>query len=123
METAIAAMQSTLRSSHGLAVTYRRGDASVSVTAVLGQTLFRLDRELGTERIVAKDYLIQAAALILDGAVVLPKRGDTISELRGATTYTHTVSAPGDEPCYSFSGTGRSQLRVHTIESDLVTTT
>ena len=123
MDSAISAMHTALQAVAGLAVTYHRGDASVSVTATIGQTTFRFDDEVGVTRIVTRDYLIATSALVLDGAAALPAAQDTITETRGSTVYTHTVGTPDGEPPYRFSDSGKSILRVHTIQTDVTVST
>ena len=123
MEDALAGMQTALRSVAGVAVTYTRGSDSVSVTATIGSTTFRYDDEFGVTRIVTRDYLITTSALVLGGAAALPVAQDTITETRGTTVYTYTVATPAGEPPYRYSGPGRTNLRIHTIQTDVTTST
>lgn len=99
----------------GVPVAYRRGDQSVNVTAVVGTTVFRLTDDVGVvESVQSRDYLVQAADLVLGGSAALPQRGDSIRETHGSTTYVYEVLAPNNEPPFSYSDTGRLLLRIHT---------
>jgi hypothetical protein len=98
-------------------VTYRRDSQSVQVQATVGQTVFRIDGDLGaTIRHVRRDYLVRAADLVLppDTAPSLPQRGDRILEASGGV---HEVMGPGGgEPDWRFSDPQRLTLRIHTKE-------
>jgi hypothetical protein len=100
-------------------VTYRRSDQSVQVQATVGQTVFRIDGELGaTIRHVRRDYLVRAADLVLppDTAATLPQRGDQIVDTYDVV---HEVMGPGGgEPDWRFSDPQRRTLRIHTKEID-----
>lgn len=95
------------------AVTYRRGDANVSIQAALGRTVFQVDTAFGVERNESRDYLVKASDLVLSDTVTLPQAGDTITETDGQTTYTYEVNAPGQEAVYS-TDSYRKLLRIHT---------
>jgi hypothetical protein len=98
------------------AVVYRRGVLQVSVQATVGRTLLKLDDGYGGVRMewTDRDYLIQAADLVLSGTRVLPERGDLIRETVGTRTYVYEVMAPGKEPPWRWSDVYRKLLRIHT---------
>ena len=92
-------------------VEYARGDASLTVAAVIGRTVFETASDIGiVEQWEARDYLIQAADLTLGE----PQRGDQITETQNSTDYVYEVMAPGNEPAYRFSDPYRKTYRIHT---------
>ena len=97
-------------------VTYRRGSDEVELSATVGRTIFRLPAGYGVEiRIETRDFLITAADLILDGALVEPQAGDEVDRTVGAATHVYEVMSPGaDEVAWEYSDGHRNTLRVHT---------
>jgi hypothetical protein len=95
---------------------YRRGSLEVAVQATVGRTLLKLDDGYGGVRMewTDRDFLIQAADLVLGGVAVLPERGDLIRETQGTTTFIYEVMAPGKEPPWRWSDVFRKLLRIHT---------
>ena len=101
-------------------VVYQRGEDSVEVPATIGTTVFNVDDGDGALlKFEARDYLILAADLLLDGNAILPKRGDCIRETSGSQVFTYEVMAPGDEPCWRWSDGYRQTLRIHTKQTDM----
>jgi hypothetical protein len=100
---------------HGSAeVVYQRGAAQVALRATIGKTEFEIDDGSGiVERIQSRDYLIQAADLVLGGSETLPLPGDQIHETQGDTVFVYEVMSPGKEPCWRYSDPFRKLLRVH----------
>lgn len=98
-------------------VTYSRDSDSVELKATIGQTGFELQNEFGvayTE--TARDYLITASLLILDGDTVEPAEGDLIVETVGGESRTFEVRAPDGGPAWRWSDPEAKQYRVHTQE-------
>jgi hypothetical protein len=95
-------------------VTYSRAEAEVEVLATVGKTTFELDASQGVETWQSRDFLIAAADLVLDGAVVLPESGDRVTETQGEQTFVYECVAPGSEPCWRYSDVYRQTLRIHT---------
>lgn len=96
-------------------VTYRRGEDSVEVKATVGRTTFEQDNADGIIlRNEARDYLITAADLILDGDTVLPAIGDRIEETSGDITFIYEVLPIGSQQCWRYSDEYRLTLRIHT---------
>jgi len=96
-------------------VSYHRDDQSVQVLASIGRTVFKTVSEFGVvERIVSRDFLIQADELVIDGQVTLPIRGDFIKETVGAELHVYEVMAPAKEPEWRYSDPYRKTLRIHT---------
>ncbi|HEX4131462.1 MAG TPA: hypothetical protein VHZ24_15590 [Pirellulales bacterium] len=107
-----------LKANASQTVVYSRGDALLTVAAVIGRTVFETASDIGiVEQWEARDYLIQAADLTLGE----PQRGDQITErsdqataTQGTATYVYEVMAPGNEPAYRFSDPYRKTYRIHT---------
>jgi len=97
-------------------VVYVRGAQQVAAQATIGRTLLKLDDGYGGVRMewTDRDFLIQAADLLLGGSPVLPRRGDQIRETVGAQTFVFEVMAPGKEPPWRWSDPFRKMLRIHT---------
>ena len=96
-------------------VTYQRGTASVEVQATVGRTVFETADDYGVvQHSESRDFLILAADLVLDGAAVLPERGDRIRETASGKVYVYEVMAPGKEPPWRWSDLYRRTLRIHT---------
>lgn len=103
------------RTSDGVDITYRRGAASVSITAVIGQTEFASEIDEQSQATwVARDYLIASADLIIEGLQTLPQTGDTIEEEIGGKAITYEVLSMTSGQCYSFQDVQETELRVHT---------
>ena len=97
-------------------VVYRRGTEELTVAAVIGRTLLKLDDGYGGVRMewTDRDFLIRPEDLVLGGNTVLPERGDTIRETVETTTFVYEVMAPGKEPAWRWSDPHRQMLRIHT---------
>ena len=96
-------------------IEYSRAGETVSLRATVGKTVFQVSREYGQfERTEARDYIVEAARLVLGGAVMLPKKGDRIRETDGPKAFIYEVMAPGAEPCWRYSDLQRRALRIHT---------
>lgn len=97
-------------------VVYHRGTEEVTVAAVIGRTLLKLDDGYGGVRMewTDRDFLIRPEDLVVGGTAVLPERGDTIRETVETTTFVYEVMAPGKEPAWRWSDPHRRMLRIHT---------
>ena len=100
-------------------VTYERGVDSVDVPAVIGRTVFEIDDDHGAiERFESRDFLVQAADLVLAGIPATPERGDRVRETEGSVTYVYEVMAPAGQPHWKFSDAFRRTFRIHTKHVD-----
>lgn len=95
-------------------VTYTRGANSVTLTAVIGRTPFRIQSSGpggGRSQIIwtERDYLITAADLILGSTLTTPQKGDQIADSDG----TFELVSINGEPCYRNSDPYGIQLRCH----------
>ena len=97
-------------------VAYRRGADEVTVQAIVGRTLLKLDDGYGGVRMdwTDRDFLIAADDLILGGQKTLPRRGDQIRETAAGKTLVYEVLAPGSEPEWRWSDPHRRLVRIHT---------
>lgn len=96
-------------------VSYVRGGRTLDLPATVGKTVFEVDDGYGVlVRHESRDFLVLAADLVLDGAVILPQRGDRVHEVQGSTTFIYEVTAPGKEPAWRYSDPYRTSLRIHT---------
>ncbi len=105
-----------LRAHASRPVVYRRASDEVTVEAIVGRTLLKLDDGYGGVRMewTDRDFLIAADDLILAGQKTLPRRGDQIRETTGGKTLVYEVLAPGSEPEWRWSDPHRKLLRIHT---------
>ena len=104
-----------LREHASIAIVYRRRESSVELRAVVGRTDWAAEETEGP--VIAwegRDYLIEAADLVLDGEVTTPKRGDLIEEVRDEATLTYAVLAPPGADVWRYSDPQRVRIRVHT---------
>lgn len=97
-------------------VTYRRGAASVELTAPVGRTEFAAVDAAGVATTYeSRDYLPMAEDLVLVGVQIVPLPGDRIEETDAAgVTRTYEVMAPGKEPCWRWSDASYLRRRIHT---------
>jgi len=109
-------LRDQLKANASQEVIYRRGAEEVTLKAVVGRTLLKLDDGYGGVRMewTDRDFLIAAEDLILGGQRVLPERGDRILETHDGKTLVFEVLAPGNEPEWRWSDPHRTLLRIHT---------
>src|SRR4051812_48882830 len=114
-DTAITAAMSTLRTSAGNCVQFWRGDDWVALTAVPGQTHFEIDDGNGVVvEYRSKDFIVAACHLVIDAAVVEPRRGDLIKETSGGKVITYEVMRPdGNEQVFRYMDAARTNIRIH----------
>ena len=106
---------SLLQSTSGVEIKYSRGDRNISLTAVPSETDFLQTTGDGyMESIESRDFMFPASQLNLGGEMVLPERGDTITETVNGVEHTYPVTNPGGARYYKYSDPYRKILRVHT---------
>lgn len=112
MNIAIAQLADTLESVAGRSVVYRRGDTSLAIVAVVGDTrAFVLDGSGNQVEHRVRDYLIRSADL----GGLEPRAGDRIEETEpgeGANVY--EVFAPAGDAVARPSDPAGVVWRVHT---------
>lgn len=112
LQTASARLAARLKAFASVAVTYRRGEASVPLQATIGRSEFEEDDGAGaTVRVESRDYLVDLADL---GELGLPQVGDVIDE----GSYSYEVCPQADQPCWQWSGPGHDRLRIHTKQTE-----
>ena len=60
------------------------------------------------------DFVGLASEIVLDGSVVIPKRGHRITRTLGETTEVYEVHSPGTEQHFRYSLPDKSIVRIHT---------
>jgi hypothetical protein len=116
LQTGAAWLAGVANSHAGQAITYRRGDTAVDLTASVGKTEFALVEVSGAGVThESRDYLVSAEDLELGGVQVTPLAGDQIEETDATgVTRTYEVMAPGGEPCWRWSDSSYIRRRIHT---------
>ena len=98
-------------------VVYSRVASSVTLRAALGSTNTEFQDASGMiEQYQSRDFIVQAAELILGGVAVLPQRGDRIEITLGGVLCVFEVLAPTGMECWKWSDPYRKAIRVHTKE-------
>lgn len=96
----------------GVTVSYTRSDTTVSITAVVGQTLDVSQANTGTlTEYGERDYLIKATEITSLGE---PLIGDRITETLAGSSHVFEVMSPTNgEPAWRWSDAERTVYRVH----------
>jgi hypothetical protein len=103
-------------------VTYLRDAApaaiSLQLLATVGTTTFQSDDGAGGVIVTqSRDYLIDAADLVVADEQILPVPGDRVIETVNGRTFSYEVMAMGDEPAWRWADVYHRTLRVHTKEA------
>jgi len=95
----------------GVSVTYVRGATELSLTAIVGRTVFSSINEGGPRvEFGDRDYLIEAADLTLGE----PAIGDRIKEtIDGVLTMFEVMTPNTGEPAYRWSDAAHTRWRIH----------
>ncbi len=109
-----------LLKTRGKRVVYRRGEQSLDLVMIPGQTPFRfVDAQgSGSMRVVSRDWLVLREDLVLDGEAFEPARGDRIIETIKGVDHIWEVGSPADsdEPPFRNSDPEGVALRIHAKE-------
>lgn len=110
--TGMAWLNSTLKASASVAVTYRRDADSVELQATLGSQLLRSTDGRGSSKVerTDRDFLFAAADLVLGGETVLPASGDLV-DYDGDR---FEVMPYGSDPHWRYCDSSKNRIRVHT---------
>ena len=120
LETGATWLAGQLKAHASRDVTYRRGAQQVVLKATAGRTEAEAtDDEGGVLRIESRDFIVQAADLVLGGTRTLPELGDLI-ELTDSQGVVHRyeLMTLGVEGHWRWSDPYHTLLRIHTKEID-----
>ena len=118
LATHISSNFKTLQTAAGVEIRYTRGERSVLVRAVPGETNFvRSDGEGYMESSISRDFMFPAADLGIGGTPVLPERGDVITETVGGVETTRPVTPASGDRVFRYCDPYHQVLRVHTRET------
>jgi hypothetical protein len=99
-------------------VLYRRGTDEKELQATIGTTEFEQVDDVGgaglIHRVESRDFLVRTADLDLGAGPILPRAGDQVREVSGASKVVYEVNAPGGQPPWRYSDPYRRVLRIHT---------
>lgn len=99
----------------GVSIAYQRGPNSVSITGTVSQHVYEVvDAEGFGITALSRDYIVQAADLVLSGAEIAPRAGDRITETIRDTSQTFEVMAIGQLKEYEPVDTDGTMLKIHT---------
>lgn len=115
-ERAAAMLNRRMKQTKGVTVTYTRlGVGSVTLTAWVGRTQDAAEGENIRIEFGDRDYLIEAADLVLGGVAVEPKDADRITETINGTSVTFEVMPLNTGSAgWRWSDDGRTAYRLHT---------
>lgn len=117
LDRAASFLATKQQQAYGRTITYARGAETATLTAAwLGNApSTRTTEEPGASVASSdRDYLFEAADLVIGGSVVIPLRGDRITEtIDGADMVFELIAQPG-EPPWRYSDQTRQIIRVHT---------
>jgi len=101
-------------------VLYKRAAGTASVVAHKGRCEAHVDGEVIRFTSEWRDWFVDAFDLVLPTVGrTLPREGDRIEEMDGATVYVYEVMPPtGAERAYEWTSSDRRRLRIHTKEID-----
>lgn len=112
LATASARLARRLTDNAAALVTYAREDDSVSLLATIGQTDFSGESDTGARiEWVSRDFIINAADLVLGGETIRPEAGDMITDANGDD---YEVLAPARQTPWNWSDRSKIRIRIHT---------
>lgn len=100
----------------GVDVIVRRGEHSCRWRALIGSTVFeQTDNSSALIAFESVDFIGKAAALIFDDEAepTEPQRGDRIWRTVRGTTMVYEVLNLNNTPCFKYSDTDRTSIRIH----------
>ena len=117
LETGATKMAALFTSHGSTSVVYNRGVESVTVSATIGRTEFDLERdEVVVKQDSAKDFLIAAADLVLDGCQIEPQKGDLVRHVVGGVSKIYKVGEVRGLPAFEPADQYGITLRIHAFE-------
>ena len=112
LKNGVEFLAKTLKANASEIVCYKRGANSVTIQASFGKTNYQIEDESGFKiggQIT--DFLFEAADLIIDGLLTVPKTGDRI-EIEGRTYEALFIN----DGCWRYSDPYHKIIRFHTKE-------
>lgn len=118
LQRGVSWLADKLKDHAGETITYTRGAQSVTITAVPGKSMLRVQDSSGNSVIewTDADWLIAAADLVIGGSAIEPQRGDLIARTSGGSTITYEVRPIESEGAWRWSDESRTIMRIHTKE-------
>jgi len=114
LATAAAWLSDVLAEHVSQSVVYWRGATAISLSATVGRTDYTLERSDGTvETGVSVDFLVDRAALAVDGQLITPARGDRIEWTDDDQRRTYQVLVLPSAQAYQ-ADPRHKRLRIHT---------
>lgn len=111
IRSGVAWLATQLQAHAGSEVEYRRGNATETVTAVVGRSVFESQDSSGvTEAWEARDYIVKTTEFPHSE----PIRGDRIVETVGGVETVFEVVAPRGVPLFHYGDSFHQTIRVHT---------
>jgi hypothetical protein len=100
----------------GATVAYRRGDKTIDcLDAIPTQETYTVADEQGIlQEIHSRDYLVDAANLVINKAVVEPRVGDRITETIDGQDMVFEVFPIEKQRCFRYRDASRATIRIHT---------
>ena len=97
-------------------VRYSRNGREVEVDATVGRSVFESVAPDGmcVVHVETRDYFVQSADLVLDGARVTPAIGDRVREEIGGETVVCEVMTPAGDAHFRWCDPAHTTLRIHT---------
>jgi len=115
LATAADRLGATLKAHASQTVVYRRGSDTCTWAASIGETVRATETAYGQlEESRSRDFLGQAADLVLAGSVAEPQEGDRIEQTVGATKYTWEVLRQDQRSAFRYCDARMTRLRIHT---------
>jgi hypothetical protein len=111
MNEAVTKLAGVFGANAGTLITYARGSVSVTLMSTVGRTPFEV---MDGEMMIAyesRDFIVQAADLVLNGSAVIPASGDTITDAAGNV---YEVAVPKPLYVYESIGADGTVLKIHT---------
>lgn len=115
-ERAAAMLNRRMKQTRGVTVTYSRaGVGSVTLTAWLGRTQDQADGQGVRVEYGDRDYLVEAADLVLGGSAVEPRDADRVTEtINGVAVVFEVMPLNTGAAGWRWSDDARTCYRVHT---------
>lgn len=114
-KNALEAARWTGESLAGVSVVYSRGTSSINdLSATIGRTTDRSENFEGVSYdFTSVDWIVTAASLVIDSAVVKPLRGDLITWNDGTTIRTYEVVQMDDDRTWQPHDEFGVSIRIH----------